>query len=46
MDDFNGHNTLWGYSDTNEDGERFIQWANADNVFLIDVPLSKMEERL
>ena len=33
--DFNSHNTLWGYSTTETDGEAVEQWAESSNLSLI-----------
>ena len=33
--DFNSHNTEWGYSDDNEEGERLSDWAAINHLKLI-----------
>ena len=33
--DFNSHNTLWGYTSTDNDGEAVYLWAESNNLSLI-----------
>lgn len=33
--DFNSHNTIWGYSSNNTDGERVEEWALANDLSLL-----------
>ena len=42
IDDFNCHNTLWGYTSTDNDGETIELWAESNNLSLIhNTKLSK-----
>ena len=34
--DFNSHSILWAYTTTNSDGESVEQWADSNNMSLID----------
>lgn len=36
--DFNSHNTNWGYNETNEDGIKVEQWAEANDLMFIHDP--------
>lgn len=33
--DFNSHHYIWGYNDNNEDGERVVDWAERNNLYLL-----------
>ena len=35
ISDFNSHNTLWGYTSTDNDGEAVELWAESNNISLI-----------
>ena len=35
LGDFNSHNTIWGYENTNRDGETVEEWALMNNLTLI-----------
>jgi len=35
IDDFNSHNTTWGYDSSNEDGEVLIDWISASDLYLL-----------
>ena len=40
--DFNSHNTIWGYNDTDNNGVAVVQWAESNSVTLIhDAKLPK-----
>ena len=38
MDDFNSHNTNWGYDETNEDEKTAESWMDVKNLELIHDP--------
>ena len=38
VDDFNSHNTNWGYGETNEDGKAVESWMDVKNLELIHDP--------
>jgi hypothetical protein len=38
IDDFNNHNVSWGYTETNEDGQKLEAWSEAENLMLIHDP--------
>lgn len=33
--DFNSHHTMWGYTSTNQDGDKLVEWMEAQNLYLI-----------
>ena len=38
MGDFNNHNTIWGYDETNKDGKAVESWMDVENLELIHDP--------
>ena len=38
MGDFNSHNTIWGYDETNENGKAVESWMDVKNLELINEP--------
>ena len=38
MGDFNSHNTIWGYDETNENGKAVESWMDVNNLELIHDP--------
>jgi len=38
VSDFNSHSVSWGYTEPNEDGQKFEAWSEAENLMLIHDP--------